>query len=660
MTALKRCLGVDLGTSAVKVVEVAREREAVRVLKCGLRELHLPPTAPAEERAEAMAAAVREIIREQKMTSRQGVFAVPGQAVFVKRVRLPRTTEERLHRIINYEARQQIPFPLDKTLLEFQIFDEPDDPQVEVLLVAIKRDFIDTFMRVVAKTRVKPVLISVSSLALFNFHLFDTAADTLLGLTKPKAAAKAKGRRGPALSFKLPLGKKKAAPPPAPEPVPPEGEAPEGQPEDELALAEVDLGVEDVRAFLNIGASTLDIVIGRFGQRKTLGFTRSVPIAGHEITRLVMDRLGLESFEQAEALKREKVAVVTEDQDLEAVAPNANPEASSAATMLVNRLVAEIRRTLDFFVSQPDGVTVDSIVLSGGSARLANLASYVEEKVGLPVEVKDAPQTERLLCDGPPPEGWGVFYPALGLGLTGLGLGKVDIDFLPTNLKDLREFKGKWAEIAVLAGCLVVSIGFGVQVGQADIGEYERRIADMEDQLNRARPNIEVGDRAVREREQIKSQFDDLAKLLAWRPYWATVLRDVILQWKPPQIYLTRVDLSGYGQIQVRGIAHDDNAIAQYEANISENCGELVQTDSLSIRTQPLGATATGQRQIGFEIFMLAQSKRTSATVPYRELRPPAMIAAEQQRLQQRQFAAPPMRGAAPQPPPAEAGNLEF
>ena len=195
MPALKRCLGVDLGTSSVKLVEMGREKDAVRLLKFGSRELNLDPHSTPEERSEITAEAVRDLLRDLKITIKTAVFSVPGQAVFIKRVRLPRTSEERLHRIINFEARQQIPFPLDKTLLEYQVFDEPGVPDVEVLMVAIKRDFVDSFMRTVGRLRLKPIQVTVSTLAQFNFHLFNTAADEMLGLVAPPGSKGKAARR---------------------------------------------------------------------------------------------------------------------------------------------------------------------------------------------------------------------------------------------------------------------------------------------------------------------------------------------------------------------------------------------------------------------------------------------------------------------------------
>lgn len=634
MASLKRCLGVDLGSSAVKIADLKREGNAVRVMALLSRDLDVGPAATPEERAEATATAVRDLIKENKIATKQAVFCVPGQAVFVKRVRLPRTSEERLHRIINYEARQQIPFPLDKTLLEFQVFDEPGDPQVEVLLVAIKRDFVESYMRTVAKCKLRALEISVSSLALFNYHHFEAAADELMGLVKKAETQPGKAKGG----FKLSFGKKKKAEAAEPEPdghadldtLPPEtgeDDAGLGEGAEEFDLGDMDMGIEDVKAYLSIGASTLDIVIARFGKRRTIGFTRSVPIAGNEITRMIKDRLKLESFPEAEEVKRSKTAILLDDRERPG---EVNPEASAAATQLANRLVAEVRRTLDFYVSQPDGVTVDSVVLSGGSSKLPNLSGYIEEKIGLMVETFEAPKTERLAFDAAPAEGWGGYLPALGLALTGLGLGKIEIDFLPSNLKDVRQFKGKLTEIAVLAACLGVSVYFGTKMGRSDIEWYTNQVNRMRDRLEATRPNIQAAEAALAQRRSIKGEFESLAQLLGWREYWPKIYLEVINTYKPPQIFLTQLDCTAYGQIRIRGRSFDPNAIAAFASNIRQNAGDFIQTGNDPVTDQPLvqvytqGDEITPQGEVTiFEIFMLAVTKRESHTVPYRNLAQP-------------------------------------
>jgi Tfp pilus assembly PilM family ATPase/Tfp pilus assembly protein PilN len=649
---LKRCLGVDLGANSVKVVELRREGNAVRIAKAVSKPLDLPPNAPPEERSEATAAAVRDLLKEEKIALKQAVFSIPGQSVFIKRVRLPRTTEERLHRIINYEARQQIPFPLDKTLLEFQIFDDPGDPQVEVLLVAIKREFIESFMRTISRCRLKPLAISVSSLALFNYHLFDISAPDLLGLTAKaeraeKAERKSKGKRR---GLKLSLRRKRkgadeeeeeAVEIPAPQVVEEEdADLDLGEDVDFSDFDDLDLGVEDVKAFLNIGATTLDIVIARFGKRKSLGFTRSVPIAGNEMTKLVMDRLRLESFAEAEEIKCKQCVAVSDGVDPGSLLPNANPDASNAATALINRLVAEIRRTLDFFVSQPDGVTVDSVVISGGASQMPNLGPYIEDKIGLLVEQAEGPTSEHLVADASPPEGWSGYLPAIGLALGGMGLGKIAIDFLPTNLKDIRQFKGKLVEIAILAGCLAVSVGFGMQMGEANVEWYDQRIQSMQRSVQRAQPIVNDGEAALEARRRIKAQFDDLAKLIPWREHWAKIYLEVISNCRPSQVFLTNVEMTGHGQILIQGRSFTPDAIATYAQRINQETSEFIQTGVDPLTQLPLVevytnprpiVTQRGENQTAFTLFMRTHTLSGSQAVPFRELSPRAALGSQQE-----------------------------
>ena len=119
MALLGRCIGVDLGTTSVKVAEISLAPNGVEILKLASAPIDVPPDVSREERRSATINALRQVLKESKISTKEAVFCVPGQAVFVRRFRLPKTTEERLARIIQYEARQQIPYPIEKTMLEY-------------------------------------------------------------------------------------------------------------------------------------------------------------------------------------------------------------------------------------------------------------------------------------------------------------------------------------------------------------------------------------------------------------------------------------------------------------------------------------------------------------------------------------------------------------
>ncbi|MGB9691667.1 MAG: type IV pilus biogenesis protein PilM, partial [Candidatus Sumerlaeaceae bacterium] len=110
MHNLRKCLGIDIGMTSVKIAELVAEKTGARVTKLHVVPIPLPPGPLDAERIEIVSKTIRETLKEQKISTKHAVFCISGQNVFVRKVRLPRTTEERLHRIIAYEARQQIPF----------------------------------------------------------------------------------------------------------------------------------------------------------------------------------------------------------------------------------------------------------------------------------------------------------------------------------------------------------------------------------------------------------------------------------------------------------------------------------------------------------------------------------------------------------------------
>jgi type IV pilus assembly protein PilM len=129
----------------------------------------------------------------------------------------------------------------------------------------------------------------------------------------------------------------------------------------------------------NIGASSTEIIIPSFDPNVS-GFTRSILLGGQQIDQAIKKKL-LISLNDAEAYKRTVVTVSADAFSEE------DPEASAAATAVIDRIVSEIRRTFDFYNSQPDGVAVDKLFLSGGSSNLRGLSQYLQQSLGMPVSL---------------------------------------------------------------------------------------------------------------------------------------------------------------------------------------------------------------------------------------------------------------------------------
>ncbi len=578
MHNLRKCLGVDIGSTSIKIAELVAEKTGARVTKYFSVPLSLSPGPLDAQRIEVISKAIRDALKEQKIATKHAVFSISGQNVFIRKVHLPRTTEERLQRIIAYEARQQIPFALETALVEYQVFDLGPESDLEILLVAVKKDLINEFMKLVAKTGLKPVAICVSSFALFNFQIFDaTPFERLceeLGLLKKKRAfkpvaqvsqetasesgedepgpKKEKGFKLPSFSF---LKKKTETPKDAQAELP--EVAVEEAPEEEI--------FEEVRAFVNIGNQAFDLAIARLGKYRRLGFARSVAWAGWELTRSLQEKLGLEDPAAAEELKRTRAMIIVPGREDEIEQAGADPEASEFATSWADRLILDIRKSLDYYLSQPDGIAVDSIWLSGAQALQPNLATYIEEKLGIPVDIKRHVENEalRVPTEEDDPAGIAHYCIAFGLGLTGLGFGRITIDFLPRELKTLREFKKKNIELILLSAGLAAMIAVSTQVGQRDINNMKRWLEENEAKIQTAAQTKQKIEEARQKREKVNAKFTALGEAIGDRAFWLEFL-GMLQRVKPADVLITSLEMRPDGEVRLQCEAENMRSLLDF------------------------------------------------------------------------------------------------
>jgi type IV pilus assembly protein PilM len=539
MAVTKRCLGVDLGVSSIKVAEVALEKNKIRVLSLASADTQITPDTPPAERDHIKLRTLRELLRANRISAKEAVFALPGHLAFIRRLKLPHTTLERLGRIIQYEAREQIPFALDKIMLEFQVFPTESEEEVEALIVAIKKEHIAEYMNIIRKTGLKPLRVTISPFALYNFYAFMFSS---LEEMFPGKKAKAK--------FSLNSLLKKKGKPSAEIEV----EAPPAEEEP----------YEEVKAFVNVGATALDLSIARLGKQKFLSFTRSVPIAGNDVTRAIQEKCSLESFEQAEQMKRQSTTILVQGGEEESPSDKYNKDASQAATGVIDR-------SLDFYISQPDGMAVDTIYLSGGLASLPNLAGYIQNRLGLPVEVSKTITNPTITIEGNGSKEMTSFLIAIGLAVTGLGLGKITIDFLPPELKVLREFKKKNIFVLALLAMVIAIVFVSANTGQRYVSEYDGRTTEYQTWLQ---SNVDLQrsiDDAIAKRKELRDSFDKLAKVLPdRRDFWLNFLLE-LEQLKPPEILLVQVHLGARGDVKIVGETEEEISVATFTKSLQEN-----------------------------------------------------------------------------------------
>jgi type IV pilus assembly protein PilM len=547
MPQLKQCLGVDLGLNTVKIVEVALDRDSVRVIRAASAPTGVNTSMAPDEIRSAIISTARELIKKARFGTRKAVFSISGQKVFIRRFRLPMTSEERLARIIQYEARQQIPFPLDKTYLQYQYRILPEDNEVEVLLTAIRNDEIRDFMAMVNKTGLTPVGVGVSSFALYNGHYFLSLNDDerkivfdALSPRKAKAAAK-KGKAAAAA----------------------EASADEASEEEVFAY-------EEVKGYVNLGASTYDLAIGRIVHGKqgggTISFSRTVPMGGDEMTKAIMKATGVDSFHDAERIKTSACQLMTFNFDFEEE-NQVNEQASLAVTEIADRIVTEIRRSVDYFMAQPDGMAIDSLVLSGGQALLPGFDAYLEEKLSVPVVL-----AKEVAAEGPVkwPDSSGPITPyvvALGLGLQGLNLGQIKVDFLPDDRKIIRDFPYKVAAVMLLM--VVITTAISSQAGTDYADKFQRQAEGLQAEIRRNQDQVNLFNATQTGHDAAAAEFEKLNKIFGQRTYNIEIL-SILAEIKPPEILLTDVDISHDGFVSIEGLSQASSAPTYFLDSLNE------------------------------------------------------------------------------------------
>jgi type IV pilus assembly protein PilM len=170
----KMVLGLDIGTSAVKLVDLKDTGRGYQVENIAL--VPLPPETIVDGSlmdATTVIEAIRELITQYKIKKREAAISVSGHSVIVKKITLPKMTESELEENIQVEAERYISFDINDVNLDFQVISSPEKDMgehMEVLLVAAKRDLIEDYINVVTEAGMSPMIIDIDSFALQNVY----------------------------------------------------------------------------------------------------------------------------------------------------------------------------------------------------------------------------------------------------------------------------------------------------------------------------------------------------------------------------------------------------------------------------------------------------------------------------------------------------------
>jgi len=467
--AKKPILTLDIGSHSLKLAEFVDVKGGVEMTRYAVGDLGIDPQSDTD-RSQFIITTIHDLIRESGCKPGPVQVSISGHSVFSRFVKLPPVEHEKVYQIIQYEAQQNVPFPMNEVVWDYQLI-SGNDGDVDVMLAAIKSDIIDSISDCVQFTGLTPNRVDVAPMALYNAVRYNY--DNLPPCT----------------------------------------------------------------LVVDIGARSTDLIFIEAGRV----FSRSVPVAGNQITQLIMNEFGI-TFDDAEAMKKAH-AYVAFGGAYEGPQSETVDKVSKSVRSMMTRLHQELNRSINFYRSQQGGQQPSLLLLTGGSSVIPYTDTFLREKLNVETDYFN-PFNNVAVSEQIPAEQIGAHACEMGQ-LVGLALREmhtcpIEINLLPPKAEEEKKFKRKQPIFAMAAGALLLTLlvwlFFYVRVTDLT-GNILTRINTRVEELSGVQTQLIETETAV---ALVKSKIDRLTALETHRGTWRTLLGDISAA-LPEGMWITRV-----------------------------------------------------------------------------------------------------------------------
>jgi len=362
--------GLDIGSHSIKLVGLEMTSKGPFLAHAGIKEI---PYGEQKEDPTFISEAIKALFREVGLKPGKVNLTVSDPSIHIRRITLPSMPKSEFREAVRWEIKNHLPFPVESAEIDYHILGESadkDPKRLDLIVAACPKHLIDRLLTIAEGTGLRPTHLGVGPFALWNL------LSTL------------------------------------------------GRIEKEKVIGLVDLGAEKTGIYLF--------------QDGILQFSREVTPGGMDLTRAIMEGMDSDEehhllFDRAEKIKYEM-----------GIPPKAfyekNGDQSSNRSKIpylvrpvLERLMAEIARSLDYYRNESHLERIDRLFLTGGGANIKNVATYLSETLRLPVErfnpfdkiLSDAKKIDAQLLDHKGP----AFAAALGVALPD----RRQIEFLPAK-----------------------------------------------------------------------------------------------------------------------------------------------------------------------------------------------------------------------------------
>lgn len=163
-------VGVDIGSSAIKVVQLKEVRKGIGLVRAGF--CPLPPQSIVDGHVmntQAIVSAIGRALSDAKIKQREVALSISGQAVIIRKITVPMMTQAELDEQIQWEAEQHIPFDIKDVHVDYEVIRKrPEAGQMDLLLVAAKREEVNDYLEVARQAKLKPLVLDIDAFTVQN------------------------------------------------------------------------------------------------------------------------------------------------------------------------------------------------------------------------------------------------------------------------------------------------------------------------------------------------------------------------------------------------------------------------------------------------------------------------------------------------------------
>ncbi|MDB5303655.1 MAG: pilM [Phycisphaerales bacterium] len=160
--------GIDVGNRALKAIRLARDAEGLRIEDFEVIEHEHVLSQAGDNRESLIQQALANFAQHHNIKGGAVAIGVSGQTSFARFIKLPPVEPRKIPEIVRFEAIQQIPFPLEEVEWSYQLFKQPDSPEVEVGIFAMRKELVNHTIKGFTDVGLDVQVVQTNPLAVYN------------------------------------------------------------------------------------------------------------------------------------------------------------------------------------------------------------------------------------------------------------------------------------------------------------------------------------------------------------------------------------------------------------------------------------------------------------------------------------------------------------